>query len=460
MTFDPHLAAVRFGTGLSPTLPLPAGPGAMIDALAGPDHAAAAHPIPPFARAEPTVGAFRDLNRARRADPEGTPAGDAAAAAFDAARLAARDRSGADFTATLARAVTAQDGLRERLVMFWANHFTVRSRGAFTGHLVTPYVEEAIRPNITGRFADLLRAAVTHPMMLGYLDQTQSMGPNSRAAQRRDRGLNENLARELLELHTVGVGGPYDQTDVRELAELLTGLGWDMDGGGMVYRPQQAEPGAETVLGVTYPEAADIATIHAALDGLAAHPATAAHLAMKLARHFVADVPPADLTGALAETFRDTDGDLLAVTATLLDHPAAWTPERDKVRKPFEYIAAALRALDVPPAALVQPDLRALRRAFLVPLTVMGQPWEAPPGPDGWSDASADWITPQFMAGRIDWAMRVPAQLTEALPDPRDFVEAAVGPFTTGDVVFAATAAEDRQTGIAVVLASAAFNRR
>lgn len=458
MPFDPILAAVRFGTGLSPVIAPPSSVAGMLADLGGPDAAAADHPIPRFAEAAPTVATFRDINRARR-EAAGTARADALRATYEATAEAARALWLDGFGATLARWVTAQGGLRERLVGFWANHFTVRAKNATTTHLVTPYVEEAIRPHVTGRFADLLRAAITHPMMLGYLDQSQSMGPNSQAALRRDRGLNENLARELLELHTLGVGGPYTQGDVRELAELLTGLGWDIDGGGMVYRPTQAEPGAETVLGTTFPAAADLTTIHAALDALAAHPATAGHIAFKLARHFVADDPPADLVGALAGTFRATGGDLLAVTAALLEHPAAWSPVRAKVRPPFAFLAAALRALDVPVAAIRLTDLREARRRFLIPLGVMGQPWEAPPGPDGWPDDAAAWVTPQFMAGRIDWAMRVPERLLAALPDPRALAPAALGAVPE-EVAFAAAAAEDRAVGVGVVLASAAFQRR
>lgn len=458
MSFDPVIAATRFGTGLSPRIAPPASAEAMLAALAGPDRAARAYPIPGLATAEPTVAAFRDLNRGRRSDDPAQAA--AAETAMAAARVRARDLRLATFGASLARGVTAEDGLRERLVRFWADHFTLRSRNGFTHHLVAPYVEDAIRPHVAGRFASMLRAAITHPMMLSYLDQSGSMGPNSPAAQRRDRGLNENLARELLELHTVGVDGPYDQADVRELAELLTGLIWDVDGGGgTVYRPGQAEPGAETVLDRTYPAEAALSTVHAALDDLAVHPATARHLAAKLARHFVADDPPADLAAALEARFLDTGGDLMAVTQTLLTHPAAWQAERRKVLPPFDFLTAALRALDVAPGVIATGALRESRRLFQNPLATMGQGWEAPPGPDGWPELASDWITPQFMAARIDWAMRMPEHLLADLPDPRALAATALG-HVPDDVAFAAAAAEDRRTGVGVVLASAMFQRR
>jgi uncharacterized protein (DUF1800 family) len=320
-------------------------------------------------------------------------------------------------------------------------------------------VEEAIRPHVAGRFADMLRAVTTHPMMLDYLDQSRSVGPNSDAARRRDTGLNENLARELLELHTLGVDGPYDQRDVRELAELLTGLAADPDRG-TVWRPDAAEPGAETVLGVTFSAEADLATVHAALDMLAAHPATARHLGRKIARHFVADDPDPALVEALAATFAATGGDLLAVTATLLDHPAAWAGGPGKVKPPFAFLASALRAFAVPEATIRQTDPQEAQRLFLGPLALMGQPWETPPGPNGWPEEAAAWVAPQFVAARIDWAMTRPRRLIAELPDPRAFVAAALGPLAPEAVIFAAGAAEDRATGIGIVLASPAFQRR
>jgi len=459
LPFDPIIAATRFGTGLSPVLPAPASVAAMLAALAGPDLMARAHPIAGFAAARPSVADFRAANRARRAARD-TDQAAAVEAEYDALRADAGALWLAQFGTSLARAVMAPDGLRERLVTFWADHFTVRARNSFGSHLVTSYVEDAIRPHVTGRFATMLRAVTTHPMMLAYLDQSESIGPNSQIGQRRDRGLNENLAREVMELHTLGVGGPYTQADVRELAELLTGLGWDPDTGQMTYRANQAEPGAETVLGQTFSDQARIETVDAALDALAAHPATASHIARKLAVHFIADDPDPALVAVLDAAFRHSGGDLLAVTSALLDAPQSWAAPARKVKPPTGFVISALRALDVPVATIIQTDLREARRRFINPLTVMGQPWEDPGGPDGWPEAAADWITPQFMAGRIQWAMNAPERLLPDLPDPRDFVLTALGPGAPDPVVFAAGAAEDRALGIGVILASAAFQRR
>lgn len=458
MPFDPTIAAIRFGTGLSARLPAPVSVAAMLAALTGPDLAAQALPIPGFSAARPDLASFRLLLQARRR-AQGTTDEALLQAEFLAMRDASRAARLAHFQATLLRGVQTADGLRERLTLFWADHFTVRARENFAAHLVAPFVADAIRPHLTKHFADMLRAVITHPMMLIYLDQIRSAGPNSPAAGRGGRGLNENLARELLELHTVGVDGRYDQTDVRELAELLTGLVWTA-ADGFHFNPRWAEPGAETVLGVTYDAAATLDTVLAALDGLAAHPDTGLHIARKLAVHFVSDTPDPGLVTDLAAVFARTGGDLLAVTAALLDHPAAWSPEPAKVKPPFDYVQSALRALDVPVAAVAGLTARRMVRLFGTPLTLMGQSWEEPPGPDGWPEAAAAWITPQAMAGRIDWAMTAPGALLPGLPDPRAFVRTALGPTPPEAVLFAAEAAESTAEGIGLILASAAFQRR
>jgi uncharacterized protein (DUF1800 family) len=297
--------------------------------------------------------------------------------------------------------------------------------------------------------------------MVMYLDQQESVGPNSQVAQRRPgRGLNENLARELLELHTLGVGGAYAQDDVRQLAELLAGLTANAVGG-TGYNPERGEPGVETVLGVAYGgEAPDKGDIHAALEDLAAHPDTAAHIARKLAVHFVADDPDPDLVEHLRARFVATEGDLPEIHAALLEHPAAQAPALAKAKQPFDYVASALRALGVPGEALLALPDEAMQRWFRAPLAAMGQPWSDPPGPDGWPEEAAAWITPQGMASRITWAAGLRRVEGFDLPDPRAFVQAALGPLAGPRVIFAAEAAESRPDGVAVVLASPEFQRR
>ncbi|WP_377508265.1 DUF1800 family protein [Octadecabacter sp. R77987] len=459
MPFDPIIAEIRFGMGLSPRIAPPQSVDAMLVQLRGPDNAAARYGIPLWADTYPSPRDYRDLARVRQA-ARGTDREEEVLEQQREMRAAGRDLRGATFGAHLARAVMTRDGMRERLTRFWADHFTVRAVTGVTRHLVSPYVEEAIRPHVMGRFSDMLRAVTTHPMMLVYLDQHLSMGPNSRTAQRRNRGLNENLARELLELHTLGVGASYDQTDVRELAELLTGLSYSPKNG-FAFLRNIAEPGPEVVLGQTYGgDVPRLADILAALDDLAAHPDTARHIGRKLAVHFVADDPPASLVDELAAVFADTGGDLGAVVAAMLRHPAAWDVTKSKVKPPYGFVASAVRALDIDADTLAAMTFNEGRAAFGRHLAVMGQPWEEPVGPDGWPEDGAAWITPQGMAGRITWSMIIPQRLREDLPDPRDFVLTALGPAADPAVVFAAGAAEDRADGVGLVLASAAFQRR
>ena len=457
MSFDPTLAATRFGIGLSPVVEPIWDPADMLEQLAGTDTVADRLPIPGFAATVPSVLHLVQGNAAWR-DALGTAQEDAAR---QMVRQNTRDQLAVqqrNTLTTLARAVVSPDGLRERLTLFWADHFTVIARGGPYRHMVAPYIADAIRPHVAGRFGDMVKAVVTHPMMLTYLEQSRSLGPNSRAGQQNGRGLNENLGRELLELHLVGAQGGYDQTDVTEMAELLTGLTYAPTEG-VTYKANRAEPGAEVVMGRRYGAEASLATVEAALDDLARRPETAAHVAHKLAVHFVSDTPDPDLVAALRQSFLDTGGDLLAVTATLLDHPAAWAPQRVKVRQPFVFVAASLRALGVRADRITSLSQRDFTRHFAKPLALMGQPWERPIGPDGWAETAGTWITPQALAGRITWAMTSPAAFVDALPDPRAFVATAVGPVAPAELTFAAAAAESLSDGIGLVLTSPAFQR-
>jgi uncharacterized protein (DUF1800 family) len=295
-------------------------------------------------------------------------------------------------------------------------------------------------------------------LMLHYLDQQGTAGPNSPQAQKYPNrlGFNENLAREMIELHTLGVGGPYTQTDVRELAELLTGLAFRAETG-TDFRPPLAEPGAETILGQSYggDGPATLHDIHAALHDLARHPATARHIAGKLATHFVADAADPDLVAKIEKTWLATGGDLLSVYEALLTHPAAWDPAPGNVKQPFDYIASACRALDIPADVLTRRVVPLVQ----TPMRLMGQFWQEPMGPDGLPEEDRAWISPQGLAARVQWAFMVPQLFREDLPDPRDFVDTALGSRAPDAVRFAASAAETRADGIGVVLASPAFQR-
>ena len=454
MKFDPQLSVIRFGLGLGPRHNAPRNVASLVDEI----YAAPRHTITPFSQQSPTMADIRQERRERRASI-GTDRENIVAEKGRAMRrsiAAVRDQG---VLIRFARAVDAQTGIAERLTAFWADHFTVLPRNGVAYHLITGYVEEAIRPHIGGKFRDMLRQATLHPMMLLFLEQAQSVGANSRFGKRRGRGANENLAREILELHSLGVDGPYTQADVSEFADLLTGLHYTAEKG-FSFDARGAEPGSETVMGVTYARQASLDNVLTALDDLADHPSTATHLAFKMAQHFVDDEPPADLVSAMAASFTASDGHLGEMVTTMLDHPAAWGTPMTKIKPPDHFIASGFRALGVQGTALIRADRRLLRMAVMTPMRVMGQSWQRASGPDGWPEVSRNWITPQAMAGRINWAMQVPLMMMKGrLPDPRDFVQSSLGRHASADVIFAAGAAEGREEGIGVVLASPAFQR-
>ena len=457
MSYDSALAEKRFGCGLSPIAPRPASAAEVLGRLTGPDHAAEAWPIEPYASFELRLAEYVRLNRVISRN-RNTPL--AKGARRDRAELRKETSRAAKVWMghALLRRATTEDGFRERLAFFWADHFTAQGKSGIFRYAVGAYAEEAIRPHLTGRFADLLRAAATAPLLIWSLDQARSLGPNSARAKKANRGgLNENLAREMLELHTLGVGAEYTQQDVIELAELLTGVTYT-PGEGFRFRPGRAEPGPETVLGVSYGGngKARLADVEAALEDLARHPATGEHLSRKLAVHFLGDDPSPDLVAAMTKAYRDSDGVLLEVYRAMLDHPAAWTGQGN-VKQPVDFVGSSLRALGVGDLPLRRTKLMHLM--FSKPLALMGQPWERPDGPDGWPEADDDWITPQRLAGRLQWALNVPPVLADPLPDPRDFVEMALGGDVPEPLRFAAKAAESRAEGIAIILGSPAFQR-
>jgi uncharacterized protein (DUF1800 family) len=433
---DDDTYAIRFGFGL---------PSVGRTDLSGPDRAVLDWPGIAFTDYAPVHAAYRQARKAENMS-------DARAARRDADALFLRG-----VKATIARALGAEDPFRERLVAFWADHFTTAARNRMEAPLPFILIDEAIRPHVAGRFADMLRAVMTHPAMLVYLNQEASFGPGSRKGLRQKKGLNENLARELLELHTLGVGAAYSQGDVRELAELLTGLTVGPEG--FVFDKARVEPGTETVLGVTY-GGEGMAPILSALDALALRPETASHIARKLCVHFVSDDPDPALVADLGAAFLGSDGDLAAVYAAFLAHPAAGGADPGKARQPFDYLIAALRALGVGPADVEALRPQEVKRLFLDPMEAMGQPLHQAPGPDGWPEAQADWITPQGLAARIDWAMAAPERLVRPLPDPRSFLQKALGARAGEKLAWAVAAAESARDGVGLVVASPEFNRR
>ncbi|MGR3483293.1 DUF1800 domain-containing protein [Salipiger marinus] len=460
--FDPILADIRFGCGLSPRIAPPGEAKALLAQLDAPDKVAKQFPVEDFDTFLTRLQARLDF-RAIRSKEKGSPAAENAIKQLKRLNKQARTAQMLWLRQQLARRVVTPAPFRERLTAFWADHFTATGKTGLLRFGSSPYVESALRPHLGGRFEDLLIAAVTHPLMVHYLDQTRSIGPSSPAAQAKKAksgGLNENLAREVLELHTLGADGPYTQDDVRELAELLTGLTMT-ERQGQQFRKALAEPGRETVLGVAYGDGkgARLRDVHAVLRDLARHPATARHLARKLAVHFVSDTPDPALVTAVERAFLDSGTDLRAGYAALIGHPATWAAASPNVKPPLDFIGSALRALAVDPARLVKLDEKQGRQRVHYPMALMGHVWEEPDGPDGLPEADSAWISPQGLSARLQWAVAVPQQLMADLPDPRTFVEVALGPRVPPAVAFAARAAETRADGVGLVLASPAFQR-
>ena len=309
LSFTREIAEIRFGTGLSPRLRGPRDLEDMMRRLKGKDHAAQLYKIEPFEEFAERIARVSALWKIRRAN-RGSDAAEKATQDIGVEKRRARKAQQRWLWQALRRRAHTQDGLRERLAFFWGDHFTARGKVSVMKRATSPYVESAIRPHVAGYFSDMLKAVIAQPVMLQYLDQKASVGPESTAGKKKENGLNENFARELLELHTLGVGGPYSQADVTELAELLTGLTYSQDGV-FGFRDEFAQPGAETVLGQSYGGgAAALSDVHAALDDLARHPATARHLAQKMAVHFVSDRPDSALVDAMQERYLETGGHL------------------------------------------------------------------------------------------------------------------------------------------------------
>ncbi|ADZ71467.1 hypothetical protein SL003B_3044 [Polymorphum gilvum SL003B-26A1] len=359
----------------------------------------------------------------------------------------------AEVLARIRRATATARPLLERLVAFWSNHLCIAANaGQVVRLLAGQFEREVIRPHVLGRFEDMLVAAMRHPAMLSYLDNDRSVGPNSRAGQRTGKSLNENLAREILELHTLGVDGGYSQADVTDFARVLTG--WGFEGakgdrpGAFLFRPARHEPGAPTVLGRVYGQAGEAKGL-AVLRDLAHHPSTARFLSVKLVRHFLGRVPAGDLVDRLAGVYLGSGGDLGALTRALVAAPELWRPERPVLTAPYDFLVATLRA-----SGAVPKDRQILRM-----LEVFGQPTWVPPSPAGWPDEAEAWLAPGALLERLDWAEMM-AGIVD-LPDDmdaygRDILGAAYDP----DTRLALRRAESRRQAFVMLVMSPGFQRR
>lgn len=361
-------------------------------------------------------------------------------------------------------AIRTEEPFRERLVHFWTNHFAVSADKAQVVGLAATLENEAIRPNVGGRFVDLLLAAEMHPAMILYLDNQASIGPNSPLAQRAARrangdrklDINENLAREILELHTVGVNGGYTQADVTTFARALTG--WSVaaargkepvQAGQFQFRQPAHEPGAKTILGKRYGEDG-LAQPRAVLKDLAEHPATAKHVATKLARHFIADDPPEGAVSRLTKVFLDTDGDLPSLHRALVESPEAWERTTAKFKTPHDFVVSTFRMLDFVPQ---------LPEQILSPFQLLGQRPYTPGSPAGWPDSANQWDGPDALLKRIEWASAVGKRMGSKV-QPLDAGATSLGSALAERTRVAISRAESGAQGIALLLASPEFQRR
>jgi uncharacterized protein (DUF1800 family) len=382
----------------------------------------------------------------------------------------------------LARAQSAaltERPFAERLVHFWTNHFAVSADKGGVFGVAGTLENEAIRPHVDGRFVDLLTAVEQHPAMIAFLDNQYSVGKDSDLAQlaarragarpfarqrtdgpekpKREFGINENLAREILELHTLGVNGGYTQSDVTAFAQIITG--WSIGGGkgrlaggipGRFYfRGNLHEPGAKTFMGKTYTESGQRQG-EAVLADLARHPATARFIAAKLVRHFVADDPPPAAVERVERAFLKGGGDLPAVYAALIEAPEAWEADMRKFKTPEDFVFSTFRALNVSPR---QPE--EVLRSF----DLLGQRQYSPGSPAGWPDTAKSWDGSDALMHRVLWASRVAGRYEQGI-DPVDFAESSLGAYARPETVTALRRASSPSQALALLLMSPEFQRR
>jgi uncharacterized protein (DUF1800 family) len=387
-----------------------------------------------------------------------------------------RERAVNAIAARINAAIASDAPAYERCVHFWSNHFTVSTAKPAAIALPPSFERDAIRPHVGGRFADMLLASTKHPGMIVYLDNWLSVGPNSLAARQprrarripggaRASGINENLGREILELHTLGVNGGYTQADVQALAAIITGWtyerprlrelvrqsGGDRNGDQLFAFDMDAhEPGGQTLLGRRYAQDG-VGQGEAALNDLARHSATARFVATKLCRHYIADNPPPAAIARVERAFRDSDGDLRATMEAIVDCPEAWAAPFAKFKRPEEYAIALLRAANV----------RELPNAAAVAsLGAMGQRPYAAPGPDGWSDIAESWLTADLVWKRLEFAQAYAERIGRADIDPAQLGEACLGPLMSEETRSAIGRAESPSQGFALLFAAPEMQRR
>ena len=383
----------------------------------------------------------------------------------------------AEIEARIQHAAATPNAFAERWVRFWANHFTVAVRMPLLAGLAGPFEREAIRPHVFGTFSNLLRQATFHQGMLIYLDAAESIGPSTVIGQRRKKGLNENLAREILELHTLGVGSGYGQGDIIAFANALTG--WTVGGlqpavmratragyrrrntaqaaqdddsdavGQVMFVAALHEPGPRFVLGKQYQEGGR-EQAPAILEDLARHTATARHIATKLARHFVSDQPPVSAVTKLSDVFVRTGGNLADLARAVVDLDEAWAPEQQKFKTPEELVVSITRI-----AAGRPPYMSAANKVYA---SLTQQPFRAP-SPAGWPDDAASWAGPDAVKKRLDWTNTISRRMARGA-SPAEMLDSALGELAGARTRQFVERAESAEQGFTLALMAPEFQRR
>ena len=471
-----EIAVLRFGLG--------ARPGDLTAAAADPRawlkaQIQGAAPLAVDARLAPSDQIFEALVAARderqemkreSASKSADTQGQDAKVVFNAVREAYQPHYRAQVLARAQSAALTSRPFAERLVHFWSNHFAVSADKGIVFGLAGTLENEAIRPHVGGRFIDLLTAVEQHPAMIAFLDNQYSVGKDSDAARfaasrgafgfqtpKRQFGINENLAREILELHTLGVNGGYTQADVTSFAQIITG--WSIGGGkgrlsggvpGRFYfRENLHEPGPKAFLGKTYTEQGQRQG-EAVLADLSRKTATAKLIATKLVRHFIADDPPPAAVERVANAFLKSGGDLPRVYAALIESPEAWDPEARKFKTPEDFVFSTLRSLNVSP---VNPE--EVLRSF----DLLGQRQYTPGSPAGWPDTSKSWDGSDALMHRVLWASRVGDKYERGI-DPTDLAASSLGGYARPETVTALRRATSSAQAVALLLMSPEFQRR
>lgn len=353
---------------------------------------------------------------------------------------------------TIEQAVTSSNSVSWRLLDFFSNHFSVSAGGRLMAGLVSTLEREAIAPNLLGNFADLLIAVEQHPAMLIYLNNERSFGPNSKIGKRRRKGLNENLAREILELHTLGVNGGYQQTDIVELAKAITG--WSVinlkkeKGDGFKFRANGHESGDRKILGKNY-SAKGVLQGEQMLRDLAVNPATAKYICYKLAHHFVSEKPAEALLIKMEQAWLKTSGNIKQVMMTLFDADEAWLDTTQKFKTPREFVISAHRVLS---------ETKIHSKAVYNTLTTLGQKPFNSGSPAGYSDNQKDWAGASALMSRIDWTARVSSFRKNA--NAEKLIKKAFGQSISEHSYQVIMRAESRQQAFILFLMSPEFQRR